>query len=172
MTTEAQTRSQQGQTAVRNITPCLTFNDQAEEAVNYYVSIFKNSRIVDLVRSEIDGPIPKGKLLHVLFELNGREYTAFDGGPHFAFTEAFSLVVTCDTQDELDEVWEKLAAGGAELQCGWVRDKFGVAWQVVPTSLGEMMSHPESGNSSKVMEALLSMVKLDIATLEAAYRQP
>lgn len=155
MTSHANASARDDKTAVRSVTPCLTFKDRAEEAVNFYVSIFKNSRIVSVVRSSSDGPIPKGKVLHAKFELNGREYTAFDGGAHFSFTDAFSFVATCDTQQELDDVWKKLSEGGREVQCGWLTDKFGVSWQIVPTSLGEMMAHPESGNSGKVMEALM-----------------
>ena len=155
---------------VRSITPCLTFTDRTEEAVNFYVSVFRDSKILGIVRSETDGPIPKGKVLHASFELHGREYTAFDGGPHFQFSEAFSLVATCDTQEELDEVWSRLADGGKEGPCGWLTDRFGVSWQVIPTSLGRMMSDRKSGSPAKVMQALLQMGKLDIATLENAYR--
>jgi len=170
MTINASTSTHSEKATVRSVAPCLTFNDRAEEAVNFYVSVFKNSRIVKIVRSNMDGPIPKGKVLHVAFELNGREYTAFDGGPHFRFSEAFSFVATCDTQQELDEIWSKLSNGGKEGPCGWLTDKFGVSWQVVPTVLGEMMANPQSGNTSKVMEALMKMGKLDIKTLEKAYR--
>lgn len=156
--------------AVRSVVPCLTFKDQAEAAVNLYVSVFKNSKILSIVRSTSDGPIPKGKVLHASFELNGREYTAFDGGPHFTFTEGFSLVATCDTQEELDQVWRRLSEGGKEGPCGWLTDPFGVSWQVLPTNLGRMMTDSKSGNPGKVMEALLKMGKLDIATLERAYQ--
>jgi predicted 3-demethylubiquinone-9 3-methyltransferase (glyoxalase superfamily) len=170
MATTASATKQAEKIAVRSVVPCLTFRDQAEAAVNLYVSIFKNSKINSIVRSETDGPIPKGKVLHATFELNGREYTAFDGGPHFTFTEGFSLVATCDTQEELDQVWRRLSEGGKEGPCGWLTDPFGVSWQVLPTSLGRMMSDSESGNPGKVMEALLKMGKLDIATLEKAYK--
>lgn len=158
------------QTSVRSILPCLAFTDQAEEAVNFYVSVFKNSRIVNLIRMEQDGPIPKGKVLHVDFELNGREFTAFDGGSYFSFNEGISLVATCDTQEELDEVWSKFSSGGEEGPCGWLKDRFGVSWQIVPTALGSMMSDSVSGNPERVMEALLKMGKLDIQALEDAYR--
>ncbi len=151
--------------------PNLTFNDRAEEAINFYVSLFKNSRVVSIVRSETDGPIAKGKVLHAEFDLNGQRYTAFDGGPHFAFTHSFSIAVTCDTQEELDQVWAALSSGGKEGPCGWLTDKFGLSWQVVPTSLGKMMSDAKSGNPAKVMEALLKMGKLDLKTLENAYKQ-
>ena len=159
MTTRANATTENEKTAVRSIIPCLTFNDQAEEAVTFYVSVFKNSRIKSIIRSDADGPVPKGKVLHAAFELNGREYTAFDGGPHFTFTDGFSLVATCDTQEELDEVWKKLASGGEEGPCGWLKDRFGVSWQVLPTALGEMMSDSVSGSPERVMEALLKMGK-------------
>jgi predicted 3-demethylubiquinone-9 3-methyltransferase (glyoxalase superfamily) len=158
-------------TSVRSVSPCLTFRDRAEEAVNLYVSTFKNSKVTEMVRSESDGPIPKGKLLHATFELNGHEYTAFDGGEHFTFSQGISLVATCDTQDELDAVWNKLSSdGGKEGPCGWLTDKFGVSWQIVPAALGKMMSDTKSGSPAKVMGALMKMSKLDIQTLEKAYR--
>lgn len=155
--------------AVRSVTPCLTFAERTEEAIHFYVSIFARSKITNLVRSE-GGPIPKGTVLHATFELNGREYTALTGGPSFRFSQGFSLVATCDTQQELDEVWARLTSEGKEEPCGWLTDKFGVSWQVVPTSLGQMMGDSESGNPAKLMEALLQMTKLDIAALERAYR--
>jgi predicted 3-demethylubiquinone-9 3-methyltransferase (glyoxalase superfamily) len=157
-------------TSTRSIAPCLAFVDRAEEAMNFYVSIFENSRIVSIARSESDGPIPKGKVIHGAFELNGREFTAFDGGEHFRFTDAWSITVTCDTQRELDSVWSGLAKGGKEIQCGWLTDRFGVSWQIVPTSLGKMMSNPKGGNVAKLMQSVMTAVKFDIAALEAAYR--
>ena len=160
------------QASVRSITPCLTFKDQAEEAVNFYVSVFRDARIVSLVRSDRDGPVPKGKVLNVAFELGGQRYTAFDGGAHFQFTDGFSLMATCDTQEELDRVWHTLSSdGGREIECGWLKDRFGVSWQVVPASLMEMMAHPERGNVHKLLEAVWSMVKLDVKALETAYLQ-
>jgi predicted 3-demethylubiquinone-9 3-methyltransferase (glyoxalase superfamily) len=171
MTTHAGATARDEKTNVRSITPCLTFDDRAEEAVNFYVSVFKNSRVVSIVRSETDGPIAKGKVLHAEFDLNGQRYTAFDGGPHFAFTHSFSIAVTCDTQEELDHLWTTLSRGGKEGPCGWLSDKFGLSWQVIPTSLGKMMSDSKSGNPAKVMEALLKMGKIDIGTLERAYKQ-
>jgi predicted 3-demethylubiquinone-9 3-methyltransferase (glyoxalase superfamily) len=125
--------------------------------------------VLSLLRSD-GGPVPKGSLLHASFLLDGQEYTAFDGGPSFSFTEAFSFVATCEAQEEIDEVWARLTDGGEEGPCGWLKDRFGVSWQVVPRALGKMMSDPKSGNPAKVMEALLKMRKLDIATLERAYR--
>lgn len=170
MTTGGNARARR--TAVREITPCLTFNGQAEEAVNFYTSAFSNSRIVSLVRSGTDGPVALGKVLHAVFELNGRTFTAFDGGPSFRFTEGFSLVATCETQDELDAVWQSLCQGGTAGPCGWLTDQFGVSWQIIPAALGEMIGNPEGGNVEQVMDALLTMGKLDIATLRHAYAQP
>ncbi|TMF23294.1 MAG: VOC family protein [Chloroflexi bacterium] len=156
---------------MQTVTPSLTFKDGAEDALKLYVSVIRNSKIVNIMRSE-GGPIAKGKVLHATFELDGREFTAMDGGPSFSFTEGFSLVATCETQQELDEIWRRLSEdGGEEGPCGWLKDRFGVSWQVLPRALGEMMGDPRSGNPGKVMEALLKMGKIDIAALEQAYRQ-
>jgi predicted 3-demethylubiquinone-9 3-methyltransferase (glyoxalase superfamily) len=156
---------------VRVIRTCLVFNDRAEEAVNFYVSLFKNSRVLSMVRSDGKGPIPEGRLVSATFELDGREFRAFDGGPSFSFSEGISMDVVCDTQDELDRVWERLTSeGGEEGPCGWLKDRFGVSWQIVPAALGEMMSDSKHGDPAKVMHALLKMRKLDIAALEQAYR--
>ncbi|TMG53191.1 MAG: VOC family protein [Chloroflexi bacterium] len=152
------------------VTPSLTFKERAEDAMKLYVSVIKNSKIVNIMRSD-GGPLPKGNVLHATFELDGREFTAMDGGPTFSFSEGISLVATCDTQEELDAIWKRLSEGGQEGPCGWLKDRFGVSWQVVPRALGEMMGHPESGNSGKVMEALLKMSKIEIATLREAYKQ-
>ena len=170
MTTKPKASKRDRKVTVKSIVPCLTFSGRTEEAVNFYTSLFKDSRIVDIVRSESDGPIPKGKVLHATFELNGQKYTAFDGGSSFRFSEAFSFVASCETQRELDDVWTRLSEGGKEGPCGWLTDRFGVSWQVIPDGLGEMMMHPESGNSEAVMEAVLKMGKLDIRTLEKAYK--
>jgi predicted 3-demethylubiquinone-9 3-methyltransferase (glyoxalase superfamily) len=154
-----------------SIRPCLTFKDQTEEAVNFYVSLFPNSKVVSILHSDLDSPeLPKGSVLHAEFLLDGQEYTAFDGGEHFEFADAFSLVATCETQQELDAIWDRLTEGGEEGPCGWCKDKFGVSWQVVPSSLGRMMSDSQSGDPSKVVDAFMKMKKLDIATLERAYR--
>ena len=156
---------------MQTVTPSLTFKDGAEDALKLYVSVIRNSKIVNIMRSE-GGPIAKGKVLHATFELDGREFTAMDGGPSFSFTEGFSLVATCETQQELDEIWRRLTEnGGEEGPCGWLKDRFGVSWQVLPRALGEMMGDPRSGNPGKVMDALLKMGKIDIAALEQAYRQ-
>jgi len=158
---------------VNAVTPSLTFKDHAEDAIKLYVSVIKNSKIGHIMRSEGGStPIPKGTVLHATFELDGREFTAMDGGPSFTFSEGFSMVATCDTQDELDNVWKRLSSdGGEEGRCGWLKDPFGVSWQVIPRALGEMMGHPEAGNAGKLMEALLKMDKIDIATLKRAYNQ-
>jgi predicted 3-demethylubiquinone-9 3-methyltransferase (glyoxalase superfamily) len=149
----------------------LVFNDRGEEAIKFYVSLLPNSRIVSMQLSEQDGPIAKGKLLNATFELDGREYVAFDGGPTFSFSEGMSLMVTCKTQQEVDRYWTKLTEGGGEEgPCGWLKDRFGVSWQIVPEVLGQMLSDSKSGNSGAAMEAMLKMKKLDIAQLEKAYR--
>jgi predicted 3-demethylubiquinone-9 3-methyltransferase (glyoxalase superfamily) len=154
------------------VRPCLTFKDRAEEAVKFYVSIFPNSKITDISRVEADGgPIPKGKLLSGIFELDGREFRAFDGGESFTFSEGISLDVTCKNQEEVDRYWSKLTSGGGEEgPCGWLKDRFGVSWQVVPEQLGQMLSDPEGGNSEAAMNAMLKMKKIDISTLEKAYK--
>jgi predicted 3-demethylubiquinone-9 3-methyltransferase (glyoxalase superfamily) len=164
-TTAVATRRQ-----VESVRPCLTFKQGAEEAVNFYVSLFPNSRVLSLLRSDGNGPLPEGSVLHASFELDGQHYTAFDGGPSFSFTEAFSFVATCETQEDLDTIWARVSDGGEEGPCGWLKDRFGVSWQVVPATLGQMMSDPVRGNPAKVMEALLKMRKLDIVALEQAYR--
>jgi predicted 3-demethylubiquinone-9 3-methyltransferase (glyoxalase superfamily) len=155
---------------VQSVRPCLTFKGGAEGAINFYVSLFPNSRVLSLLKSDGQGPLPEGSVLHASFQVDGQEYTAFDGGPSFTFTEAFSFVATCETQEEIDELWARLTEGGEEGPCGWLKDRFGVSWQVVPSALGQMMGDPKSGNPAKVMEALLKMRKLDLATLKQAYR--
>jgi len=157
---------------VNTVIPSLTFKDRAEDAIKLYTSVIKNSKIGNIARSDESAPMPKGSVLHASFELDGREFTAMDGGPSFSFSEGFSMVATCDTQEELDNVWKRLSAdGGEEGRCGWLKDPFGVSWQVIPRALGEMMMNPEAGNPGKLMEALLKMDKIDIATLEQAYKQ-
>ena len=156
---------------MNSVTPSLAFKDHAEDAIKLYTFVIKNSKIGSIVRSDGTG-VPKGSVLHASVELDGREFTAMDGGPSFSFAEGISLVATVDTQEELDNVWKRLSSeGGEEGRCGWLKDRFGVSWQVIPRALGEMMTHPESGNSAKVMEALLKMGKIDIATLRQAYKQ-
>lgn len=160
---------------VQRITPCLWFDDQAEEAVAFYTSIFKNSRTVSVSRygeagKEIHGR-PAGSVMVVAFELDGQAFTALNGGPVFKFNEAISLQVSCETQDEVDYYWERLSAGGdkSAQQCGWLKDKYGVSWQVVPTVLAEMVGDPDSAKSQRAMQAMLQMKKIDIAALKKAY---
>jgi predicted 3-demethylubiquinone-9 3-methyltransferase (glyoxalase superfamily) len=166
----ARTAAVANKVQVQSVRPSLTFKEGTEAAINFYVSLFPNSKVLSLLRSEGISPLPDGSVLHASFLLDGQEYTAFDGGPSFTFTEAFSFVATCETQEDIDEVWARLTDGGEEGPCGWLKDRFGVSWQVVPAALGRMMSDPKSGNPGKVMEALLKMRKLDLATLERAYR--
>ena len=144
------------------ITPFLWFDSNAEEAVEFYISVFKNSRRLDGLRNTGDAPGPKGGVLTVAFELDGQKFTALNGGPIFKFTEAVSFVVRCDTQEEVDYYWSKLTSGGSESQCGWLKDKFGLSWQIVPARLPELIKHP------KAMQAMLKMKKLDIAELQRA----
>jgi predicted 3-demethylubiquinone-9 3-methyltransferase (glyoxalase superfamily) len=171
--TQARTQAAAGskeKTQVQGITPCLVFADRAEEAVNFYVSLFDNSRVSSVMRSDGKGPIPEGRLMHATFELDGREFTALDGGPSFSFSDGISLAVTCNTQEEIDRLWARLTDGGEEGPCGWLKDRYGVSWQIVPADLGEMLSDSEHGSSTKAMEAMLQMKKLVIATLRQAYR--
>ena len=155
-----------------SVRTCLTFREGAADAVNLYVSIFPNSKVIQMSRVESDaGPLRKGQVLGALFELDGREFRAFDGGETFTFTEGISIDVACQTQDEVDRYWSALTAdGGEEGPCGWLKDRFGVSWQVVPVQLGQMLSDPKSGDSQACMNAMLKMKKLDIAELERAYR--
>jgi len=155
---------------MQKISPFLWFNDQAEEAANFYVSIFKNSAILGVSRYGDGGPRPAGTAMSVSFVLDGLQFTALNGGPQFTFTEAISLFVTAETQDEIDHLWEKLTSGGgAPSQCGWLKDKYGLSWQIVPPVLFELLGDPDPDKSSRVMQAMLGMSKLDIAGLRAAY---
>lgn len=158
---------------MQKITPFLWFDDNAEEAVKFYTSIFKNSKIGKIARYGEEGAKttgrPKGSVMTIEFQLAGQEFVALNGGPHFKFNEAVSFVVNCKTQAEVDSYWEKLSAGGKEVQCGWLKDKFGVSWQIVPTVLGELMSDQDAAKSERVMNAMLQMVKLDIKKLKNAY---
>ena len=152
-------------TAVENIapiTPFLWFDSNAEEAVEFYLSVFKNSRRISELRSPIDVPTPKGSIVTIDFELNGQQFTALNGGPHHKFSDAISLVVRCKSQEEIDAYWDGLLDGGAEVACGWLHDKFGVAWQIVPENIAELVQHPNA------YLAMMQMKKLDIAALEAA----
>jgi predicted 3-demethylubiquinone-9 3-methyltransferase (glyoxalase superfamily) len=154
---------------MQKITPFLWFNDNAEEAINFYVSVFKNSRIVNTRRYGDAGPGPKESFMTGTFEIEGQQFMALNGGPHFSFTPAISLFVNCETQKEVDELWDKLLAGGQPQQCGWITDKFGLSWQIIPKQLGEMLSDPDPGKSQRVMKAMLSMVKIDLEKLKKAY---
>jgi len=153
---------------MQKIHPFLWFDNQAEEAMNFYVSIFKNSKIGKVVRYGDAGPGPKGSAMTVTFELEGQQFTALNGGPHFKFTEAISFVVDCKSQEEVDELWEKLSAGGQPGQCAWLKDKFGLSWQIVPSVLVELLSNPDPAKSKRVMEAMMKMTKIDIAKLKQA----
>ena len=158
---------------MQKITPCLWFDNQAEEAVNFYSSIFNNSKIRSVVRYGEEGAKvsgrPTGTVMTVTFQLEGQEFMALNGGPYFKFTEAISLLVNCKTQEEMDELWEKLSVGGETGVCGWLKDKYGLSWQIVPTVLGEMMQDKDSEKTETVMKALHQMKKLDIKRLEQAY---
>jgi predicted 3-demethylubiquinone-9 3-methyltransferase (glyoxalase superfamily) len=154
---------------MQKISPFLWFDTQAEEAAKFYVSIFNNSRVLKINRYGEAGPGPEGSVMTVEFELDGLQFIALNGGPQFKFTEAVSFSVDCKTQEEVDEFWEKLSAGGEQGPCGWLKDKYGLSWQINPTVLGEMLSDPDPAKSKRVMEAMLQMKKIDIAGLKKAY---
>jgi predicted 3-demethylubiquinone-9 3-methyltransferase (glyoxalase superfamily) len=156
---------------MQKITPFLWFDDKAEEAVEFYTSIFKNSKIGRISRYGEEGPGPKGTLMTATFQLNGQEFMALNGGPYFTFSPAISFFVNCETQEEVDELWEKLSEGGEKQQCGWLKDKYGVSWQIVPTALGVLLQDKDAEKSSRVMKAMLQMNKIDIAILKQAYEQ-
>lgn len=151
------------------ITPMLWFDSNAEDAAQFYTSIFKNSKICEVSRYGDAGPGPKGQAMVVRFQLEGQEFLALNGGHQFKFTEAISFVVNCETQDDVDYYWDRLSAGGKEVQCGWLRDKFGLSWQVTPAVLPRLLRDPDPAKSQRVMKAMLEMVKIDIAALQRAY---
>jgi predicted 3-demethylubiquinone-9 3-methyltransferase (glyoxalase superfamily) len=155
---------------MQKITPFLWFDTQAEEAANYYVSIFGNSRILKVARYGEGGPGPKGTVMTVSFEINGQQFTALNGGPKFGFTEAISFLVSCETQAEIDALWEKLSAGGKESRCGWLKDRYGLSWQLVPTILPELLGDKDRARAQRAMQAMLTMGKLDIAALKRAHQ--
>jgi predicted 3-demethylubiquinone-9 3-methyltransferase (glyoxalase superfamily) len=165
---ETKVLRQKGETMPR-ISPFLWFDDQAEQAANFYVSVFRNSRILATSRYGEAGPGPKGSVMTVTFELDGQRFVALNGGPQFQFSEAISFSVDCKTQQEVDEFWRKLSAGGEEGPCGWLKDKYGLSWQINPSILGELLSGPDPLKSKRVMEAMLKMKKIDIAGLQRAY---
>jgi predicted 3-demethylubiquinone-9 3-methyltransferase (glyoxalase superfamily) len=155
---------------MQKITPCLWFDYNAEEAVNHYCAIFKNSKIGKVLRCGESGPGPKGSVLTIAFELEGQEFIALNGGSIFKFNEAISLSVDCKTQTEVDELWERLSDGGQKSQCGWLKDKFGLSWQVVPSALVEMLQDKDAAKSARVMAAMMQMNKIDIETLTRAFK--
>ena len=152
----------------QKITPFLWFDKEAEEAANHYISIFKNGRILDVSRYGEAGPGPAGSVMVIKFELAGQHFIALNGGPHFKFTEAISMTVDCQSQEEVDELWTKLSEGGAPSQCGWLKDKYGLSWQIVPSRLPELMQSSDRAAASRVMAAMMKMTKIDIAELEKA----
>ena len=153
---------------MQRIHPFLWFDNQAEEAMQFYCSIFKNSKIGKITRYGGSGPSPKGSVMTASFELEGQQFTALNGGPHFKFNEAVSFVVDCESQAEVDELWEKLSAGGEPGRCGWLKDKFGLSWQIIPSALGDLLGNPDPQKSKRAMEAMLKMTKIDIAQLRKA----
>jgi len=153
---------------MHKITPFLWFDGQAEEAMNFYVSIFKNSKIGKVSRWGEAGPGPKGTVMSASFELDGQPFHALNGGPHYKFTPAISMFVSCETQAEVDELWDKLSAGGTPSRCGWLTDKFGLSWQIIPTALGAALGNPDPAKAARAMQAMMQMVKIDIAALERA----
>jgi predicted 3-demethylubiquinone-9 3-methyltransferase (glyoxalase superfamily) len=156
---------------MQRITPFLWFDDQAEEAMNFYVSIFNNSKVGRVTRYGKAGPGPKGSVMSATFQLEGQEFMALNGGPHFSFTPAISFFVNCETQEEVDELWKKLSAGGKTERCGWLKDKYGLSWQIIPSALGRLMGDNNAAKAQSVMKAMLEMDKIDIARLQQAYDQ-
>jgi predicted 3-demethylubiquinone-9 3-methyltransferase (glyoxalase superfamily) len=156
---------------MQKITPFLWFDNQAEEAMNFYVSVFKNSKLLSLRRYGDAGPGPKGTVMTATFQLDGQNFMALNGGPHFTFSPAISLYVNCETQEEVDDLWEKLSEGGKKDRCGWLKDKFGLSWQIVPSILGEMLADKDPEKTKRVMQAIFQMDKIDINVLKRAYDQ-
>lgn len=154
---------------MKKITPFLLFDGKAEEAMNFYTSIFKNSKIGSITRYGEAGPGPKGTVMSATFVLDGQEFVALNGGPQVTFSPAISFFVNCETQEEVDELWEKLSEGGEKQRCGWLTDKYGVSWQIIPSALGEMLQDKDAEKSKKVMKAMLQMDKINIKSLKQAY---
>jgi predicted 3-demethylubiquinone-9 3-methyltransferase (glyoxalase superfamily) len=153
---------------MQKINTFLWFNDKAEEAANFYVSIFKNSKILNVARFGDAGPGPKGSVMTVTFQIEGQDFIALNGGPHYSFTPAISLLVNCENQAEVDDLWSKLTAGGKEVQCGWLQDKYGLSWQIVPKAFFELMRDKDPAKSQRVFKAMMQMTKLDIDVLKRA----
>ena len=156
---------------MQKITPCLWFDTEGEEAATFYTSVFPNSRIVDITRYGSAGPRPEGTVMVVSFELDGQKFVALNGGPQFTFSEAISFQVDCQSQEEVDDYWSKLSAGGEEGQCGWLKDKFGLSWQIIPARLIELLQDPDREKSQRAMEAMLKMKKIEIGDVERAAAQ-
>jgi predicted 3-demethylubiquinone-9 3-methyltransferase (glyoxalase superfamily) len=156
---------------MQKITPFLWFDNQAEEAMHFYVSIFKNSKVGRVTRYGDAGPGPKGSVMSVTFQLEGQQFMALNGGPVFQFTPAISLFVDCQTQEEVDELWAKLSAGGKPDRCGWLKDKFGLSWQIIPRALGELLGDKDPARASRAMKAMLQMTKIDVAALKRSAAQ-
>ena len=156
---------------MQKITTFLWFDNQAEEAMNFYCSLFKDSKILSVSRYGEAGPGPKGQVMTGTFQLNGQEFMALNGGPEYKFTEAISLFVNCETQQEVDELWGKLTEGGEEGPCGWLKDKYGLSWQIVPTLLGKLLGDKDAAKAQRVMQAMLKMKKIDTRILQQAYEQ-
>ncbi len=154
---------------MQQITPFLWFNGKAEEAMNFYVSVFKNSKVMSVTRCGEAGPGPKGTAMSVKFQLNGLEFLGLNGGPQFTFSPAISFFVDCESQQEVDDLWSKPSADGIKERCGWLQDKYGVSWQIIPSALGRMLSDKDPAKASRVIQAMLQMEKIDIAALERAY---
>ena len=154
---------------MQKITPFLWFDGEAEEAMNSYVSIFKNSKVVSVTRFGEAGPGPKGTVMSATFQLEGQDFYALNGGPQFTFTPAISLFVNCETQEEVDELWNKLSEGGRKDRCGWLQDKYGLSWQIIPSILGKMLQDKDAEKANRVMKAMLQMDKIDIKRLKQAY---
>ena len=156
---------------MKKITPFLWFDGKAEEAMNFYVSIFRNSKVGSVTRYGEAGPGPKGTVMSATFQLDGQDFFALNGGPHFTFSPAVSFFVNCETQQEVDELWEKLSEGGEKQRCGWLKDKYGLSWQIIPSALSEMLHEKDAAKSGRVMKAMLQMDKIDIKGLKQAYDQ-
>lgn len=153
---------------MQKITTFLWFNDKAEEAMNHYLSIFRNSKALNVMRNGDAGPGSKGSVMSATFELEGQQFIAFNGGPHYTLTPAVSIFVNCDSQEEVDDLWNKLSEGGKEVQCGWLVDKYGLSWQIIPSVLGELLGGNDPQKSKKAMQAMMKMKKIDIAALREA----